>query len=209
MANYSMHPNSESDFEISINEIIRKYDIRSVVETGTWHGDGSTLVFAKTGLRVVSIECNPENSFIARNNLKHFFNVDPLWGYSLKLNEMVDFIKNDNVYENKDIAVEGDTPELAKAGYIKELGAHPIPENLLSVFGDTSENQIIFLDSAGGVGYAEFLEFLKFKNIKKKILVLDDVNHVKHHRSHMDLIKMGKSFYLNQNKRWLWCSFME
>ena len=166
MANYSMNANAEPDFEETVKFLIKKYNIQSIVETGTFHGDGSTSVFARTGLRVTTIECNPQSNAMAKINLRPFPNVDPLWGYSLPLPEMRDFIDKDDIYDRQHslgIQAEGDSPAEAKAGYNKELGAFPIPEDLLRVFGDVAERQIIFLDSAGGVGYAEFKKFLQFK----------------------------------------------
>ena len=211
MANYDIHANSHQDFETTIKQLVNQFDIKSIVETGTYHGNGSTSVLARTGLRVTTFECNPQNNYIAKNNLRPYLNVDAIWGYSLPLKDMVEFIKNDDIYEKKIAGVtgEGDNPESAKWGYTNELGNLSIPQGLLRAFGDVPERQIIFLDSAGGVGYAEFKEFLKFEHLKNKVLVLDDVPHVKHYRSSQDILAMGKEFNRFSDGRGGWTSFIE
>ena len=58
---------------------------------------------------------------------------------------------------------------------------------------NNNKRQIVFLDSAGGVGYLEFKTFMKLpkKNLNSKILILDDVMHIKHYRSVKELKNMG------------------
>ena len=205
--NYTIEMSSDPEFVNTINNIISKYGIKSIVETGAFHGLGSTMVFAKTGLPVTSIECNPQHVEIARNNLKDYPNVNVVLSNSLKLEDMRKFIQSDDIYQQRDLDIEVDGGNDPKAFYMNEIGNGNIPEDMLRTVADTPERQMILLDSAGGVGWIEFMEFLDFKNIKEKILVLDDVSHVKHYRSVNLLKQMGIEFNFSTSKRWGWSDF--
>jgi hypothetical protein len=47
------------------------------------------------------------------------------------------------------------------------------------------ESQLIFLDSSGGVGLLEFqrVRELPKEILNEKLIMLDDINHIKHYRS--------------------------
>ena len=203
--------NSESGFEEMVNFLIKKYDIKSIVETGTADGTGSTTIFARTSIPVKTIECNQQSHDKALKNLQQFGNVKAFWGYSLNLREMHEFIQRDDIYDKTglDIIFDNPSPQTCRIGYANEIGNLNIEEDLLEKLGDIPERQIIFLDSAGGIGYLEFLKFLKFKNITNKILLLDDVSRVKHYRSYLHLQNMGKKLHLNSSKRWGWSDFTQ
>ena len=205
--NYTIEMSSDPEFASAIDGIIKQFQITSIVETGAFHGLGSTMVFAKTGLPVVSIECNQENYSIAKKNLSAYPNVNLILSYSLKNEDMKSFIKSDDIYQQKDLDIEYDGNNDPKGFYIKELGNSAIPENMLRHVADIPERQIVLLDSAGGVGWPEFMEFMDFSNIKNKILVLDDVQHVKHHRSVNLLKQMGIKFNSCSTGRWGWSDF--
>jgi hypothetical protein len=198
---------SDPEFSETVDKIIKQFEIQSIVETGAFHGLGSTMVFAKTGLPVVSIECSQENFNIARSNLATYPNVNLILSYSLKNEDMKTFINGDDIYQQKDLDIEYDGNDDPKAFYIKELGNNQIPENMLRYMADTPERQIVLLDSAGGVGWPEFMEFMDFANLKNKILMLDDVQHVKHHRSVNLLKQMGITFNSCATGRWGWANF--
>ena len=46
-----------------------------------------------------------------------------------------------------------------------------------------ADRPLICLDSAGGLGWLEFQEMLRFQQGHPFLLFLDDINHVKHYRS--------------------------
>ena len=77
--------------------------------------------------------------------------------------------------------------------YKNEINMDSDFENALPFLINNDTKQIVFLDSAGGVGYLEFKTFMKLpkKNLVNKILILDDVMHVKHYRSVTELKNMG------------------
>ena len=75
---------SSNDFKSTVNQLIKKYKPKQIIETGSYKGLGSTLVFAKTKKPVISIECNRDYAMKARRNLKNYNNVIILNAHSLK-----------------------------------------------------------------------------------------------------------------------------
>jgi hypothetical protein len=82
-------------------------------------------------------------------------------------------------------------------------------EDALNIFANNDRKQLVFLDSAGGVGYAEFLEFMNYEGKYNKILVLDDVNHIKHKRSVEYLEKIGLEVSKSKENRFAWCDLSQ
>ncbi|MFA4889650.1 MAG: hypothetical protein WC628_08785 [Candidatus Omnitrophota bacterium] len=88
---------TDSAFKPMVERLIAKYNIEEIVETGTYFGRGSSLIFAKTNLPVFSIECNARHVAIAKQNLKDYPNVSIFHGYSLRRKEMIEFIFEDSI----------------------------------------------------------------------------------------------------------------
>ena len=90
---------------------------------------------------------------------------------------------------------------------MREVGERVLFENGLDLFCNNDRKQLIFLDSAGGVGYAEFLEVMSYHTdfLNNKILMLDDVQHIKHCRSVAKLLEMGQDVHLSAENRFAWC----
>ena len=178
--NYQCHLNN-LNFKVPVMSIIAQYDIEDIVETGTNTGVGSTRVLADTGLDVNTIECNPEFFKQAKENLKPYSNVVCNLGLSLKKNDMLEFLKIDKYEYPSHIMIDSTDPE---GFYTKEIDFN-VPENLLEGLVNNERRQLIFLDSAGGVGYQEFLTIMRLPGVIKqhKVLLLNDCMHVKHYRS--------------------------
>lgn len=201
MTNYATQLNS-NEFRDTVNQIIKEYDIQEIVETGTFHGDGSTRIFAETGLEVFTIECNPQYFEVAKNNLKQFENVCCLHGFSLTKGEIIDAIMTNDytqhtTYDHK----------FSKAFYLREINFNPQHENLLRLMIDNENRQLVFLDSAGGVGWAEFNEVLlmiKSYRAKNKVLMMDDVSHIKHCQSVKYLEDKGVKVNYSTDRRFAW-----
>ena len=70
-----------SEFRKELELVVKKYNLRKIVETGTYDGLGSTIFFSNllesTG-KVYSIECNLQNYLKALSNLKDRKNVSPI-----------------------------------------------------------------------------------------------------------------------------------
>jgi hypothetical protein len=218
MINYDINLN-ENSFKEAVNEILLKNEIDEIIETGTFNGLGSTTIFAKTGKKIISIESCLGNYYMAQDNLKNYSNVELLYGSSLKIEEMINFIKNDKIYSSSEvldgkIIIDGFTEKDAKEGYESEIlgWGYPTPkaEDLLINLINNNKKQIVFLDSAGGVGYMEFKKFMSIKKefLIKKVLMLDDISHVKHFRSVKDLISLGYDVKISNNKRFAYHSFI-
>lgn len=182
---------SSSDFKSTVNQLIKKYKPKQIIETGSYKGLGSTLVFAKTKKPVISIECNRDYAMKARRNLKNYNNVIILNAHSLKKKDLIKFIDNYKYKYPKNIAREVDDKFFYK--YKNEINVDSDFEDALFFLINNNKRQIVFLDSAGGVGYLEFKTFMKLpkKNLNSKILILDDVMHIKHYRSVKELKNMG------------------
>jgi len=206
LPNYPVELSSEVDFAPTVFRLIRDFDIEQIVETGALFGLGSTLIFAQTGLPVFSIECNPKFVRLARRNLKCYPNVKIIQGYSLSRKKMIEFIARDKIYGQKP-RLKREGGRYAPLGYMVEISQGPGQENLLIRLIDNPKRQLVLLDSCGGVGYLEFKCFMSTRYLKNKILLLDDINHVKHYRSLKELKKMGVTFHRSCSRRWGWARF--
>jgi len=213
-SNYDINLNS-SEFEETVQ--ILSQDVEEIIETGTFNGLGSTTVFAKTGKPLTTIESCFDHFRQAVFNLKDFTNVKLLWGSSLNVKEMTEFIDADDIYESdmvlsKSIAVDGSS-EGPQSFYKQEIMGFntnpPTKQDLLIELINNDKKQLVFLDSAGGVGYLEFQKFMTLEDSKRKnkILLLDDVSHVKHYRSVVFLKQNKYNVVVSKNKRFAYCIF--
>lgn len=198
----------DPEFEPQIAQLVSKYSIQSIVETGTFYGNGSTKIFAKTGLPVTSIECNPSYAESARSNLSAFKNVTVVNGYSLSRVDMEKFIMNDSFMVCPPASVMVDVDNQIAQFYLKELDHGGLPQNLLLKYADNPTKQILFLDSAGGIGYMEYVVLMsaleKSGNKQAKLLVLDDISHIKHWRSWEDVENKYPNRFKASSGRWGW-----
>jgi hypothetical protein len=184
------HINIKSSlFEEEIKKVIAKYSIEQIIETGTNTGVGSTTILSNMNIPVITIECSVSNYNQARLNLFNKTNVTILNGFSLKKEEMINFIVNDKKDHPANIMIDTLDPV---PFYLTEIN-FDVPEDLLFPLINNSSKQLIFLDSAGGIGYIEYLKVMSLQKdlLKNKVLVLDDIYHVKHYRSVLDLEQKG------------------
>jgi hypothetical protein len=219
----------------ALSECIYAERIEYVIETGTYLGLGSTQTIAHAFLKskppkeFVTIEANWSNWKTARKNLSKYKYIKSLWGKSVAQDEAIRFINSDPVLRNHekypDIWID-DTDD-PREFYIKEirgrLGADlSSVDNLCEAFARLfyhsgedllkrylvkfkEQKPLIVLDSAGGVGYLEFTILQNLMTNKSYLVLLDDVHHVKHFRSHEE-IKTNSNFrilYLDLENGWL------
>jgi len=178
-------------YEKFIGFIIEKYKIESIVETGTYDGMGSSQILGKIGLPFDTIECHGMNFIAAKVNLETFKNTTVHHAYSLPLNEMLEFINNDEWTNNPQKMIElgvkfdHDNPRWYYKHELNDVVSKPPQEDLLMKLITNSERQLVFLDSSGGVGLLEFQKVINLPKelLKEKVIMLDDVNHIKHYRS--------------------------
>jgi hypothetical protein len=205
MINYTIQLNN-AEFKNTIDTILSQSKIDEIIETGTYHGDGSTKIFANTDKYVFTIECNYQNWIISSNNLINNPNVCVIHGLSLNREELIKGLLN----ENFDINTTYDS-NYPKTFYMREISQQVTVENALDIFVDNNRYQLVFLDSAGGIGYLEFKKFMSYNKsyLKNKVLILDDISHIKHIRSVEFLKLTGFDFNISSDKRFAWCSFQE
>lgn len=205
MADYNTELNS-NEFRDVVKRLVNEYNINEVVETGTFLGTGSTKVFAGEGLNVFTIECNPNHLTQAVQNLEGFNNVCFIHGLSLQREKL---IKDLMSMDFPDGGIYDSTRP--KVFYTQEVLQPVLVEDALSLFANNDKRQLVFLDSAGGVGYLEFIEFMSWPlNIRRnKVLLLDDVTHVKHGKSVQSLKDWGFDVNVSQDGRFAWCQFID
>lgn len=196
---YDINLNSK-EFEVVINQLVRDYEFDEIIETGTFNGLGSTSVFAKTGKYVFTIECNKNNYERAISNLQEYENVCVIHGLSLNRDVLIKHL----LHQDFDIDTTYDS-DYPKSFYMREINQQVVLENALDVLANNDRKQLVFLDSAGGVGYIEFLVFMDYESGNNKILVLDDIDHIKHKRSVEHLEKLGYVVNKSIGNRFAWC----
>ena len=184
------------EFMKIIADLKSKFNFTSILETGTHKGDGTSQILATTRLPVITIECNKTHYDEAVKNLSVYKNVTCLHGYSLIKKDMDEFIRKDNYQYPPDILKDSKKPV---EFYSAEIKHGKLPENLLP--NNILANQLIFLDSAGGVGLLEFKAVLATP-IRPICLLMDDVFHVKHHRS-LEQLKINH-YQWGISSRWGW-----
>ena len=205
MADYSIELNS-NEFRDVVRRLVKQYEIKEVVETGTYLGTGSTSVFAGEGLDVFTIECNVNHLMKAAENLQEMSNVCFVHGLSLKRERIISGLMA------MDFPVGGiyDSPN-PKVFYVQEANQPVLVEDALPRLAKNEVRQLVFLDSGGGLGYLEFIEFMSWPSSvrRNKVLLLDDVTHVKHARSVQSLKDWGFEVGVSQDGRFAWCQFID
>jgi hypothetical protein len=191
---------NNSEFKSVINELIANNDIDEIIETGAFNGLGSTSVFADTKKYVFSVECNYNNFITSSRNLQYYENVCLIHGLSLKRVDLIRFLLN----ESFEIETKYDS-DFPKTFYMREINQQVVIENALEILCNNDRKQLIFLDSAGGVGYAEFLYIMELQPnfLKNKILVLDDISHIKHKRS-VENLELKYEVFKSKDQRFAW-----
>ena len=199
-------------FEVNKDElkgIIQEFEFDEVIETGTHVGTGSTKIFALTDKPVFSIESSTQFYNQAIENLKLYENVTAINGYSLKWDDLFEYIFQ---YDDPDETENVDS-KYHRNFYLREVlgfgNGSPklLPDNLLPKMISNDRKQLIFLDSAGGVGYLEFLTVISLIPTPKtsnKILLLDDCTHIKHRQSVQYLKDHKYEVHESPSKRMAW-----
>jgi len=200
---YSINLNN-TEFQNTVDKLVNEHEFNEIIETGTYNGLGSTQVFAKTNKYVFSIECNYNNFLNASRNLAMYDNVCVIHGLSLNRNALITAL----LEEEFDLDTTYDSKH-PKSFYMREISQTVVVENALELFCKNKRKQLVFLDSAGGVGYLEFKSFMSIGDayLENKILMLDDINHIKHKRSVEFLLKEGHEVSISKDNRFAWCIF--
>ena len=166
-----------------------------ILETGTYLGTGSTKMLATLKPeKLYTIECSEKNYLQARENLKAFPFVECIHGVSVGIEESKEFMdKNSDIFLD-DVFIDSLSPIEFYTNEINGMlsggdGKPNIKQNILSDLLPNLADQkpMILLDSAGGIGFLEFMKVREIMKDRPYILVLDDTHHVKHHRSKLHI----------------------
>ena len=192
---------TDSAFARTIRSLIARIRPKRIVETGTFQGTGTTAVIADSlrelGLRdtrFYSIEVNPGLHQLARRNLEKaglLSYVRLMNGLSVPRRLLPDRedIERRTVLETESQGLYVDHPlERRVDNYFQETDFPDVAEDLLARVLDIFDCRpdFVLLDSGGHMGNIEFnylIEQLK----GSCYLMLDDIFHVKHHRSFTQL----------------------
>lgn len=189
----------ESTFARSIRDVFRRFRPQRLIETGTYHGTGTTAILAgclkdlqADEAQFFSIEVNPRNVQMATANLGRLGlgdRVTILNGLSLPAGllpdeatieaSLVHNLERDfqNVYVDH-------PPEHRAHLYFQETHVEGVPEDVLGRclrFFDHRPD-FVLLDSGGHLGFREF-QYLVSQLEGPCLIALDDIRHVKHCRS--------------------------
>lgn len=173
-----------------LSDFIAEKEITSVLESGTYLGTGSTMAIIDGLTRhgkefeFHSIEVNPGHYCQAEKNVPKLRGVNLHLGVSVPKSKLPTEVKFGRMPE--DIIVDH-KPEHREALYLKEVD-YDVEEDLIGTLLKKFTPELVFLDSAGHMGWVEYQHLLsKYKG--EYYLVLDDVEHVKHYKSAKDARK--------------------
>lgn len=178
----------------------------------------------------ITIEANMLSWQHAKCNLRRFPFVRPLWGKTVDMKRALEFLQADVVLQEHskypDIFIDDtDDPLQFYCNEIRgELGGRTEnPDNFIrriftrifSYSGDNllqkyllkfkELNPLVILDSCGGIGYLEFSILNETMQSHSYLVLLDDINHIKHFRSYR-YIKNSPHFHLigvDEQEGWL------
>jgi Predicted O-methyltransferase len=174
------------DFRYAVTALIHDRKPRSIIETGTYLGLGTTKILAEAldkDYQCFTIESNPFSYAIACQNLREYHGIRLLNGYSVPEKLMPTregLIQWLDELDSLDIYVDFQEHERIDC-YMREAG-HNVPYDMLGVCMRYFRPDLVVLDSAGHMGFIEFC-YVRSMLVRPCLFVLDDTNHVKHHQS--------------------------
>lgn len=200
-------------FKDSLDALILEIHPKKIIETGTFLGQGSTLILAEAldreseNYEMYTIEVNSEYAAEARENLKSFLNVHVLEGLSIPRSMLLDELETESFLSSFQggIYIDFFGPKRASQ-YVEECafdGSDDLLGLSLKTFGFCPD--LVLLDSAGHLGFVEFNYVLSLLK-GSCYFILDDVFHVKHHLS-LNLMSNDKRFEIKKisNERFGFC----
>lgn len=158
-ARSSISMSNDELFLTTIDKILTSYPIKTIIESGTFKGTGSTTTLAKAIIKnnvsldnfyTIEVDYNFYNA--AKKWLKRYKFVHPIWGLSVDESEAMSFIENDEAINNHnkypDIYI--DTLINPKDFYLNEIKGQLSKTNKLSslrkLFNFKSKNDAFQMD---------------------------------------------------------------
>lgn len=187
---------ADSEFSRALTQLIGQHQVRTVIETGTYFGTGTTATIARAlkaggeGGVCYTIEVNPRHHLVALQHLRrdgHLDVVRPLLGLSVPRAMLPSAaeIRRATIDELDGSAVIVDHDEADRVErYMGETNNPGVPDNLLAYALQCVNYApgMVLLDSGGHMGFVEF-QYLLQRLTAPTIIALDDIKHVKHARS--------------------------
>jgi len=178
----------------------------------------------------ITIEANWNSWRLAKRNLALFPFVDPVWGTTVTTRDAIEFIQSDDFLHNHedypdifidniDDPVRFYTDEIegkldGGRAHTSEVRAMSSDRNLYYMGDDLlarylpdfrGKQPFIILDSAGGIGYLEFITVQRLMQDQPYFLLLDDIHHIKHYRSYRDVRRAPacEIIGVDENEGWM------
>jgi hypothetical protein len=173
---------------------------RIAIETGTYDGEGSTkLLINSFGSNApesfYTIECSKELHALAKRRLAIYPYVQCVHGLSVRRAEAIQHIRNDpwllRPDEVPNLYGEVPNPQQFYLAEVSCLESGDIEEDYLRFLLQKHKSLplLIALDSCGGTGLLEFRIVDRTLRSQEYVLLLDDINHVKHYRSFEEVVR--------------------
>lgn len=165
-------------------EVIHEYKPKIVVETGTLRGRGSTKLIAEALLEIGNdavfhtIEVNPEKHASARNFIQKSF---PELNATLWNGLSIPRILSPTFEDVEQMLLE--KPNKFPAERFFNDVNFEVEEDILGRILNVVKPDLFFLDSANHLGLVEFEYVMSFMQEEEFVLILDDVNTVKHFKT--------------------------
>lgn len=190
---------TESEFARRIRTLFEAERPRRLIETGTYHGTGTTTIVARAlkdlGLddaAFFSIEINPRNYSRALAHVtKEGLNVKLLNGLSVPRHMLPQREEIEDRLVRRVLAdqlVVDHEPERRVDLYYRETDFPHLPDDMLGQALGEFGNKVDFmlLDSGGHMGHVEF-KYVTSRLRSPCWIALDDIFHVKHHQSFVEI----------------------
>lgn len=205
----NISPTQDGEFAAAIRRTVERFKPKYVIETGTHTGEGTTRVLfeslyslgADHEWTLVTIEAARKLFMKAADRYRKHPEVVCLHGLSIpktmlptreQIQALVIGEQIPDIYYDHD-------PKVRVDRYLSEQASYG-PHELLRVACAAFEFKpdLVLLDSAGHLGFIEF-EYLMSMVKGPFVLVLDDIRHVKHHRTwesiksseHWEILEQG------------------
>lgn len=179
----------------------KKPRIESVIEVGTYLGTGTTKLIAdaiieakrQNSILFYTIEVDYEKYKIAKRNLEKYSFIQSLHGLSLRLQECLDFISNDEAilhHENyPTLIIDSPTPEFFYRNEVYCSFTNPVKKPIEGILYDLipqqkENNPLVVLDGCGGCGKLDFDKICQLMGNNHYYLFCDDRNHLKNFRTY-------------------------
>jgi len=205
-----------SAFAEAIGQVIREYRPKKILETGTYLGQGTTAVIAEAMKQngidgtFFTIEVNPRYHAQAKAYLEsRGYPVQALCGLSIPrrlLPSCEQIQQATTAVQDESLFVDHPEPVRVQR-YYQETDFPDVPDDLLGkcLADFDGRPDLVLLDSAGHLGWIEF-QYLLERLKGPCILALDDINHIKHHRSFQHMQKDSRfEILVSSNEKFGFC----